>query len=104
MRSERRSCRDVTDQQASRGGCKAADSCYASLRHQFRTDTYQHERVLDERLDFVFRLHQPRRQLLHLPGREQGIQERDKNYGKRHIKESATWKRKENICAVMVQV
>ena len=91
--AERHSRCDVTDQQASHGSRETADSCDARLRHQFRTGTSCLERALDKRLDFVSLVCQQRRQLLHLPGSEQGIQERDKNYHKRHFEEAATWKR-----------
>ena len=80
MCTERRSCRDVTDQQASHGSCEAVDSYHARLHRQFRADTSGHERALDKLLDCVSRVRQQRCQLLHLPGGEQGIQERDKNY------------------------
>ena len=80
VRTERRNRCDVTDQQASRDSREAADSCYARLRHQFRTDASQHEPIREKCLDYLSCLHQQRCQLLHLPGGEQGIQEGDKGY------------------------
>ena len=102
--AERRSCCDVTDQQASPDSCEAADSCHARLRQQFHAANAYLEHFRDNYLDFVSRVHQPRRQLLHLPGGEHRIQEPDKNHDKRHIQESATWNRAENICAALVHV
>ena len=102
--TERRGCRDVTGQQASHGCCEAADSYHARLRHQFRAANSRCERALDKLLDCVSHVHQQRRQLLHLPGREQGFQERNKSFDQRHIEESATWKRAEDICGFSVQV
>ena len=103
VRTERRSCCDVTDQQASHGSREAADSYHARLRHQFRASSSRTERVFDKLLDCVSRLHQQRRQLLHLPGGEQGIPERNQSYDQRHIQESATWNRAEDIYAALIQ-
>ena len=102
--TERRGCRDVTDQQASHGCCEAADSYHARLRHQFRAANPRCERVLDKLLDCVSHVHQQRRQLLHLPVGEHRIQDRGKQYVQRHIKESATSERADNICAALIQV
>ena len=103
-RAEQRSCCDVTGQQASHGSCEAADSYLARLRRQFCATTDSLKRFIDQLLDRVSHVHQQRRQLLHLPGGEQGIQERDENYDKHHIKESTTWKRARNIRAVPAAV
>ena len=102
MCTERRSCRDVTDQQASHGSREAADSNHACLRHQLHASTYHIERSRDKLLDWVSHVHQQRRQLLHLPGSEQGIQERDKKYDKRHIEERATRKTTGHFYAAVV--
>ena len=104
IRSERRSCCDVTDQQASHGSREAADSHYARLRHQFRTSASRFEHALDKLLDYVSFVHQQRRQLLHLSGGEQGIQERDEDHDKRYNKESATWEGTDSICARLEQI
>ena len=84
-RAERRRCCDVTDQQASRGSRAAADSYYARLHRQFRASSCRLERARGKRLDRLSRVHQQRRQLLHLPDSESGIQERDEKYYQRHI-------------------
>ena len=84
--TELRRCCDVTDQQASRGSCEAADSYHARLRRQFPAGSSCRQRALDKLSDYVSIVHQPRRQLLHLPSGEQGIQERVKEDDKRHIK------------------
>ena len=78
MRSERRSFCDVTDQQASHGSREAADSLDARLRTDFPSATTHREDVgCIYPLDRLYLVHQQRRQLLHLPGGEQGIQERN---------------------------
>ena len=102
MYTERNSCCDVTDQQASHGSREAADSYHARLRHQFRAGTSCLAHTLDKLLGNISVVHQQRRQLLHLPGGEQGIQERNENYDRRHIKENAKWKRADNICAALI--
>ena len=79
-RTENLICCDVTDQQASRGSREAADSCYARLRHQFPAGSSCRKRALHKLLDYVSIVRPQRRQLLHLPGGEQGIQERIKEY------------------------
>ena len=78
--AERRSCCDVTDQQASPDSCEAADSCHARLRQQFPATNSYAEQRRGKLLVYISHVHQQRRQLLHLPGGEQGIQERIKEY------------------------
>ena len=102
IRTERCRCCDVTDQHASHGGCEAAHSYHARLYRQFPAAYFRLERALDKLLDCVSLVHQQRRQLLHLPGSEHGIQEGNESYDQRHIEESATWHRARNIRAVSV--
>ena len=101
IRTERHSSCDITDQQASHGSCEAADSYHARLHHQFLASNSHFERVRGKLLDYVFLVHQPRRQLLHLPGCEQGIQERDESNNKSRTGGTATWKLAENISAAI---
>ena len=103
-RAERHSRCDVTDQQASHGSREAADSYHARLRRQLRAGSSRTKRASSKLLDYISFVHQQRRQLLHLSGGEQGIQERDESYDTRHVKESANWKRADNSCAARVQV
>ena len=91
-REEHHSCCDVTGQQASHGSREAADSCYARLRRQFPATNSYVKSGRGEFLVYISHVHQQRRQLLHLPGVEQGIQKRDENSHRTRIEENANWK------------
>ena len=79
-RTENRIYCDVTDQQASRGSRETADTYHARLHCQFYAGSSCRKRALDKLLVYVSIVRPQRRQLLHLPGGEQGIQERVKEY------------------------
>ena len=102
MCTELCSCCDVTDQQASHGSRETVGSCYARLHRQFLTASTRLKRDRNQRVVCISSVHQQRHQLLHLPGREQGFQERDEDDDKRHVEENSTWKRAEDIRAALI--
>ena len=89
---------DASEQQTSLGGCGAVHPHNGRLRHQLRANHSISQRRNTTSLSLVHVSNQPRQQLLHLPGGEQGVPERGQEFSRCDQKESATQQHTTSTC------